>query len=197
MRRQMVDLQCLDMFERSCRIETGDVWNRCMRSEVEENLFSFENACASAIQRNLKRFRSRETPGAHDQFRAGRLIEFEVLGNLAFDHRALALANRNHVNGRRAGHHADLRGVTGPMGDPCARDLILGGHAGDVRARAADPPPLDDGRPPPGLRQMPGDQLAARTAAKDEYVISLCLSLGLLLVELGFSSWNAVSELRR
>src|SRR5262245_55187391 len=49
-------------------------------------------------------------------------------------------------------------------------DLVLAGHAGDVRARSADPTALDDRHAAAGARQVPGQQLAARPAAKHDVV---------------------------
>src|SRR5215471_14971407 len=56
------------------------------------------------------------------------------------------------------------------MRDPRAPNLVLAGQAGDVRAGAADPTALDDGSPPPRLRHVPSQQLAALSAAKDQHV---------------------------
>jgi hypothetical protein len=66
-------------------------------------------------------------------------------GNLVLNHGALALANRRHIDRDGTGHRAELRGVTHQMCDLCAPYLILAGQAGDVRAGAANPPPLDNG----------------------------------------------------
>src|SRR5271165_254220 len=55
------------------------------------------------------------------------------------------------------------------MCDPGAPDLVFAGQASDVGTGAADPPALDDGSPPPRLRQMPSQQLAAKSAAEDQH----------------------------
>jgi hypothetical protein len=54
------------------------------------------------------------------------------------------------------------------MPDPGAPNLILAGKAGDVGTGAADPPALHDRGTPPRLRHMPGEQLPAKSAAKDQ-----------------------------
>jgi len=61
-----------------------------------------------------------------------------------------------------------LRTVTRQMRDLRAPNLVLAGQTGDVGAGAADPATLDDGSPPPLLRQMPSQQLAALAAAQDQ-----------------------------
>jgi hypothetical protein len=90
--------------------------------------------------------------------------------DLATDHIALATQNSRHVGRNRTGCHAELRAMLREMRDPGAPNLGLAGHAGDVRTGPADPAALDKGSPPPRLRQMPSDQLASLSAAKDQYV---------------------------
>src|SRR5271155_6107524 len=65
-------------------------------------------------------------------------------------------------------NRTELECVTRQMRDPSAPNLILAGQAGDVGTGAADPPALDDGSPPPRLRQMPSEQFPAKSAAKDQ-----------------------------
>jgi hypothetical protein len=145
MQRQMVELQRLDMRQRSRGIEAGNVWKGRVRSEVEEDGVRRKHACASVIQGDLKRFRPRETPGSHDQFRTACLVYLQVRRNLSFNHLPLPLANCTHVNRYRAGRRPELRGVTRQVRNPRARNLILAGHAGDVGTGASNPPPLHDG----------------------------------------------------
>jgi hypothetical protein len=68
-----------------------------------------------------------------------------------------------------------LGSVTRKVGHFRIRNLILTWHAGDVGTGAANPTPLDNGRPVPGLRQVPSQKLAAYSTAKDENVHPLCL----------------------
>jgi hypothetical protein len=49
-----------------------------------------------------------------------------------------------------------------------APDLVLAGHAGDVRTGAPDPSALHHGGSPSGSRHMPSDELACRSAAKHQ-----------------------------
>jgi hypothetical protein len=54
------------------------------------------------------------------------------------------------------------------MGDLGAADLILARQAGDIRTGAANPTAFDHGGSSPRLRHVPGDELAAESAAKDQ-----------------------------
>src|SRR5262249_57348115 len=96
----------------------------------------------------------------------------------AADHVALALNAALHVGGHGPGHHTELRTVTRQMRDLRAPNLVLARQTGDVGAGAADPATLDDGSPPPRLRHVPSQQLAALAAAKDQAVKSLRLRHG-------------------
>src|SRR5881396_3052528 len=107
-------------------------------------------------------------PRPHDQLGTAVLVVPQVRGNLAVDHVALALANLHHVDRHATGLRAELRGVPRHVRDARAPDLVLAGHAVDVRTGAADPLALHDGSPSPRSRQMPGEQLAARATAEDE-----------------------------
>ena len=168
MRRQVVELQSLDMGERPGGLEARNVRDCRVRSEVEENLVARQHPRAAVIQVHLERFRCHETPGPHDQFGAARLVVLQMRGDFAFNHVALALANLRHVGRDGTGRRAELRCVMRQMRDPRAPNLVLAGQAGDVGAGAADPPALDDGSPSPRSRHMPSQQLAALSAAKDQ-----------------------------
>src|SRR5947199_7937607 len=54
-------------------------------------------------------------------------------------------------------------------------DLVLAGHAIDVGTGATNPASLHDGRPPPRLRHVPGQELAACATAKNQDFKSLRL----------------------
>ena len=62
MRRQIIELQRLDMGQRPCRLEAGNVRNRRVRSEVEEDLVARQRArrrrrsgCTSSVFGATKR----------------------------------------------------------------------------------------------------------------------------------------------
>ena len=112
MLRQIIEFEGLDMGERPGTLETGNVRDCRVRSEVEENLVASQHARAAVIQVHLERFRRHKTPSPHDQFGAARFVVLQMQGNLAINHVALALANRRHVGRDRTGdHRAELCGV--------------------------------------------------------------------------------------
>src|SRR5882762_2808681 len=153
--RQVVELQSLNMGERSGGLEARNARNYRVRSDVEENLVARQYACPALIQAHLERFGCHETPSPHDQFGAGRLVLLQMEINFAINHVALALANLCHVGRDRTGHRAELPSAMRQMCDPRAPNLILAGQAGDVGAGAPNPPALHDGSPPPRSRHMP------------------------------------------
>ena len=61
-RRQIVELQRLDMRERPGGLEAGNVRNCRVRSDVEEHLVARQHARAAVVQAHLERFRRDETP---------------------------------------------------------------------------------------------------------------------------------------
>src|SRR5262245_7474987 len=103
-----------------------------------------------------------------------------MLFDLGGDHVALALANRYHVDRAGLKRPAAFRGVAHEMGDPCARDLVLAWHAGDVGTGTADPFAFNDGSSPSGSCHLPGNELAASSAAEDEDVVPIGLGHGFL-----------------
>ena len=74
MRRQIVELQRLDMGERPGGLEAGNARDCRVRTEVEENLVARQHARAAVIEAHLKRFRRHKAPGPHDQFGAACLV---------------------------------------------------------------------------------------------------------------------------
>jgi hypothetical protein len=68
--------------------------------------------------------------------------------DLRFDHFALALAYRRHVDRNTAGYRAEVASVLRQMCDLRTENLILGWQAGNVGAGTPDPPPLHGGSPP-------------------------------------------------
>ena len=63
MRRQVVELQRLDMRERPGRLEAGNVRDGRVRSDVEEDLLAGQHARAAVVQAHLERLRRHEAPG--------------------------------------------------------------------------------------------------------------------------------------
>ena len=106
---------------------------------IDEHLVAGQHARAAIVQADLKSFRCGEATLAYDQFGAARRVVAQVKGDEVFHHGALALADRDHVDGDGTGLHAEFGGVAEQVRDLGGRDLVLAGKAGDVRAGAADP----------------------------------------------------------
>ena len=104
-----------------------------------------ERAGATVVQRDLDGLWADEASAPHDELRAALLVGLEVNRDLALDHVLLAAENLAHVRPDLANQGAEFCGVSDDMGDTRAPQLVLGGHAGDRRTRAADPAALDDG----------------------------------------------------
>ena len=141
-----------------------------MRSDIDEHAIAGQHARSAVIEMHLERFRCDKAAASHDQLGAGRLVIMQMRVDLALDHVALALDDRRHIGGDRAGHHAEPGTRARQMRDLGAPNFVLAGQTGDVWTGAADPATLDDGSSPPRLRHMPGQQLAALAAAKDQDV---------------------------
>jgi hypothetical protein len=169
-RGQVIKLERLDVRERPRLGKAGNFGNSGMRSDIEKDLIGHERARSSAMHGHFKSLRRDKAAAAHDQFGAACFVVCQVLGDLAFDHLALAAAHHRHVDDPRGGHGAELRCMTRQICDLGAANFILARHAGDVGTRPADPLPLDDGRALPRSGEMPRDQLAASPAAKHESI---------------------------
>src|SRR5262245_16422255 len=181
---QIIELQSLDMRERSGLLEARHRGNCRMRSNVEEHLVARKDACPAVIQAHLERSRRHKSPTAHDQLGTALLVTLQVPGNLGRDHVTLALAYGRHVDRDRTADRAELSRVTYQVRDLRAPDLVLTRHAGDVGTGAPDPPALHDDRASAGSRQMPSQKLAPRSTTKDQCVNSLWLGHTFLRVRL-------------
>jgi hypothetical protein len=91
--------------------------------------------------------------------------------SLAFDHVALALTNRRHIDFHGAGHCTESLGMPRQMRNSCAPDLVLARQASDRGTRSAYPLALDDGNLPARPRKMPGKQFASLSAAEDQHFV--------------------------
>src|SRR5215813_8922638 len=72
--RQVVELQSLDVRERSGSGEAGNTRNCRVRSDVEEQPVARQHASPAVIQPHLERPWCHKTPSPHDQFSAARLV---------------------------------------------------------------------------------------------------------------------------
>src|SRR5262249_39754804 len=92
----------------------------------------------------------------------------------------LALAHHPHVDRAGLEPPAIFCGMAHEMGDPRARNLVLAWHTSDVGTGAADPSAFHDGSSPSGCCHLPGDELAASSAAEDDDVVPFGLGHGFL-----------------
>src|SRR6202167_3576567 len=70
MRRQVIELQSVDMDERSSGLEARNGRNRRVRSDVEEDFVARQRARPAVIQAHLERLRRHKAPAPHDQLGA-------------------------------------------------------------------------------------------------------------------------------
>src|SRR5207244_541053 len=80
--RHVVELQRFDIGERARGLKAGNIGDRRMCADVEEDLVAGQHACAAIIEVHFERFRSHETPGPHDELGAAVLVVAQVRGNL-------------------------------------------------------------------------------------------------------------------
>src|ERR1700678_1303242 len=157
-------------------LEARHTRNRRMRSNIEEYPVGCEYTRPAVIQFHLEGLRRHKTSATHDQLSTACLVDLQMLRHLALHHLAFALTNLRHIDGDRTAHCATLRAVTRDMHCSRAGDLVLGGHTSDVGTGAANPASLHNGGSSSRLRHVPGDELAPRTAAKDQDLILLRLN---------------------
>ena len=163
--------QQLDMCERLGLRQAGHRWNRGVGANIEKDPLARQFARAPAVQTDLNGFWCDEAPLAHDQLGAARFVAIQVHGDKAIDHLSLPLDDLRHIHGEVRGTGCECPAVAQEIDDFCAPDFVLAGQTGDVWTGAADPAALNDGRAMPGLRHMPGHELAARAASQHQVFI--------------------------
>jgi hypothetical protein len=100
MRGQIIELKRLDVSKRHGFCQTGNAGNGGVRSDVIKILSAVNVRVPAPCMLTSSVLGS------------ARFLDFQVLGNLALDHLALAAPYRCHIDHHRAGHRAKLRGVT-------------------------------------------------------------------------------------
>ncbi len=108
MRRDAVELERLDVRERTGPRQVGDLRDRGMRSHVEEHPISRQHSRTTIIQEHLKRLRSHEATRPHDQLGATGRVALPVQGDQPINHVALALSHAGHVDLGGARPHSEL-----------------------------------------------------------------------------------------
>ncbi len=180
MRRQIVELERLDVRERTSGLEPRHARNGRVRADVDEHAVADQEPRAAVVQLDLERLRGHEPAGAHDQLGAARLVVVQMRGDLVVDHAALPAANRRHVDLDSPRLRAVLGAVANQRCDLGALDLVLAGQAVDVGTGATNPSSFHDGRPSPRSRHVPRQELATRATAKNQDFNSFRLRHGFL-----------------
>src|SRR5262249_14342956 len=168
MRRQIIELERLDVRERAGGLEPGHARNGRVRADVDEHPVADQHARVSVVQLDLERLRGHEPARAHDELGAARLIVLQVRVDLVVGHATLDIAHGPNVARNRPRLRADLGTMTHERRDLRTPDLVLAGHAIDVRTGATNPSSLHDGRPSPRSRHVPRQELAARATTKNQ-----------------------------
>ena len=173
--RELVQLQGLDVGQRASLREAGGVVDPGTRPGVDDDGLAAERPGPARVERDLDRLRRDEAPVAHDELRAALPVLRQVHLDQSVDHLPLAVADGGHVDLPVAAGDPELGAAAEIVGDLGAVDDVLARQAGDVGARPADIPPLDDRRALPLRGQRPGQELAGRPAAQDDHVVFLGL----------------------
>src|SRR5262245_66340000 len=98
MRRQIVELQRLDVREGPGALEPGHTRNGRVRADVDEHAVACQYPRAAVVQLDLERLRGHESAGAHDQLCTTRLEVAQMRGNVLVDHSPLTVTNHRHVD---------------------------------------------------------------------------------------------------
>src|SRR5262249_37334374 len=123
MRRQVIELQRLDVRERAHRLEARNARNGGVRADVDEPVVTGHASRPAVVHLHLERPRGYEAARAHDQLGAALLVVAQVRGDQSVDHVALASAHRRHVDRDGTGHRAEVCGVAHQMRHFRAPDL--------------------------------------------------------------------------
>ena len=147
--RELAQLQSLDVGQRASLREPGGVVHPGARPGVDDDGLTAERPGPARVERHLDRHRRDESPLAHDELRAAFPVLREVHFDQSIDHPPLAVADGGHVDLPVAVGDPELGAAAEIVGDLGAVDDVLARQAGDVGARPADIPPLDDRGAPP------------------------------------------------
>src|SRR5262249_44266748 len=112
---QIIELQSLDVSQRLSRLQTRDVRNCSVCSDIKEDFVASQHTGPSVVQDDFEGFGRYETTAAHDQFSATRLVLLQVRRNLTLYHLAFAPTDRCHIDRDGPGHHSLLSAVTRKM----------------------------------------------------------------------------------
>src|SRR6266851_4668890 len=143
MTRQTIEIERFDMGHRTRRGEPGNIRDRRVRTQVEEHTFANNPPSAAIVERDLDRFRSNEAALTHDQFYSGVRGTLGVELMFRFDHFAFALLDAGHVDSEFIHFQSEFRAAPRQRCYSRGVDHVLARQACDIRARTAEPFPLD------------------------------------------------------
>jgi len=160
-----IELKRLDMSQRNCATQPGNVGDGGVRAEIEKDALCLEAPCPTLAQPNFDRLGSDEATLAKDEVqvvgRKPRLVDRDQ----AVDHVALALSNRGHVHGPGAKAQSEFRCMANEVHNLRVVNLILAGQAGNVGTGTTDQSLLDHGDALSRSRQLPSNILSGFAAA--------------------------------
>src|SRR6266849_467527 len=111
--------------------------------EIEEHTFANNPPSAAIVERDLNRFRSNEAAFTHDQFYSGVRGTLGVELMFRVDHFAFALLDAGHVDSEFIHFQPEFRAAPRQRCYSRGVDHVLARQACDIRARTAEPFPLD------------------------------------------------------
>src|SRR5216684_4162827 len=120
------------------------------------------------VERDLNRFRSNEAAFTHDQFYSGVRGTLGVELMFRVDHFAFALLDAGHVDSEFIHFQSEFRAAPRQRGYSRGVDHVLARQACDIRARTAEPFPLDHRCAMTLIGHSPGSPLAGFSAPENE-----------------------------
>src|SRR5271170_7743501 len=167
MRWQTIEIERLDMGHRIRRGEPGNIGHSRVRTQVEEHTFADNSPSDAIVERYLDRSWSDEPAFTHDQFYSGVRGTLGVELMFRFDHLAFALLDAGHIDSELI--HFQSKFSAAPHQRCYSRgvDHVLARQARDIRARTAEPFPLDHGSAMTLIGHRPGCPLTGLSASKN------------------------------
>jgi hypothetical protein len=136
-----------------------------VRTQVEEHTFADNPPSAAIVERDLNRFRSNEAAFTHDQFYSRVVCTLGVELMFRFDHLAFTLLDAGHADSELIHFQSELSAAPRQRCYSCGVDHVLARQACDIRARTAEPFPLDHRSAMTLIGHRPGGPLTSLSAS--------------------------------
>src|SRR5262249_50072316 len=120
--RELIQVQSLDVSQRSRLREAGGVIDPGARPGVDHDGLAVERRGPAPVERDLDGLRRHEAPVAHDELRAALAVLLEMERDQPVDHLPLAVANGGHLDLPVAGSNPELGAPAEVAGDLRAVD---------------------------------------------------------------------------